>query len=915
MFDKYLYAKMILCDAPSSGLSAPNQLGLIKQGGKTVGIKIGDGKTDWRDIESLYYTKQEIDVLIGDAAKIVVDAKLSTTSKNPVQNKIISAELEKKLSSEGISQSYNPENAGVGISLGGGLELSSAQEEGHIKIRGQQGGAIEIDIDAKSIAGIQYNDIITTAHKGTSNGVAELDNNGKIISTQLPSYVDDVIEGYYVLEEDNFYADTSHSQIIPVDGGKIYVDLYENKTYRYSGTQYTEISPSIALGETSTTAYRGDRGKIAYEHSKSSGNPHGTTKDDIGLSNVENKSSATIRGEITKANVTDALGYTPASSADIVNNDYVTAGQKAGTILGNHATAEGTDTTASAHETHAEGKNTQALGQASHAEGHNTVAGDAMAHAEGYYSKATGYASHAQGMHTKATAPASSASGYRTEANSSRQFVVGTLNKNSSSNAFEVGRGVPYFNDITEPDPVDLVPEKSFPFNGFEVGVFGQARAESFATKDSVLNNDFSLYDESKSPKTVLGTIVTGTQSIGIGGQRYDKGPDDLQDDPQALVEGNQAIAVGGSNIVHGHWSGSFGKNNENFQCAGFTFGGGNTAGIPEANWKTEEYPYEATDTKEYSKTYSFAFASGESNHAYGRASVAMGRANNTYGLRSIGLGNQNTAKGEASIAIGFGNTSTGKGSVAAGLYATASGDGSHAEGNSTAAAATGAHAEGNSTAAVGNHTHAEGYQTTAKGTQAHAEGFSTNKYVAPSTENVNNIISLWGSTKFALAYGSNSHTEGKDTLALSGNAHAEGDGSIAQGASAHAQGYRTKAQGSYSHAEGNQSVAMGSQSHAQGYKSQAIGDNSYASGIASYANSKTSFAHGDHVTADAESQVVFGKYNAIDSNALLIVGNGNSSTKKNAFVVKNDSITIGNTTLTETQLIKILNFIESIEG
>lgn len=598
-----------------------------------------------------------------------------------------------------------------------------------------------------------------------------------------------------------------------------------------------------------------------------------------------------------------------------VENFYVIAGQKAGTTLGNHATAEGTDTTASAHEAHAEGKYTQALGQASHAEGYTTVAGDSMAHAEGYYSKATGYASHAQGMHTKATASASSASGYRTEANSSRQFVIGTLNKNSSGNAFEVGRGVPYFNDISDPDPVDLVPEKSFPFNAFEVGVFGQARAESFATKDSVLNNDFSLYDESKNPKTVLGTIVTGTQSIGIGGQRYDKGPDDLQDDPQALVEGNQAIAVGGSNIVHGHWSGSFGKNNENFQCAGFTFGGGNTAGIPEENWKTEEYPYEATDTKEYSKTYSFAFASGESNHAYGRASVAMGRRNDTYGLRSIGLGNQNTAKGEASIAIGFGNTSTGKGSVAAGLYAVASGDGSHAEGNSTAAAAAGAHAEGNSTVAVGNHTHAEGYQTTAKGTQAHAEGFSTNKYVAPSTENINNIISLWGSTKFALAYGSNSHTEGKDTLALSGNAHAEGDGSIAQGASAHAQGYRTKAQGNYSHAEGNQSVAMGSQSHAQGYKSQAIGDNSYASGIASYANSKTSFAHGDHVTADAESQVVFGKYNAVDSNALLIVGNGSSSTKKNAFVVKNDSIMIGNTTLTETQLIKILNFIESIEG
>lgn len=69
-----------------------------------------------------------------------------------------------------------------------------------------------------------------------------------------------------------------------------------------------------ALGETSSTAYRGDRGKIAYDHSQKTGNPHGTTKADLGLSSVEDKSSATIRGELTKANVTTALGYTPPTT-------------------------------------------------------------------------------------------------------------------------------------------------------------------------------------------------------------------------------------------------------------------------------------------------------------------------------------------------------------------------------------------------------------------------------------------------------------------------------------------------------------------------------------------------------------------------------------------------------------------------
>ena len=63
-----------------------------------------------------------------------------------------------------------------------------------------------------------------------------------------------------------------------------------------------EISPSIALGETSSTAYRGDRGKAAYDHSQiTSGNPHGTTADDVGAapkSHVGVKASAAGLGHV-----------------------------------------------------------------------------------------------------------------------------------------------------------------------------------------------------------------------------------------------------------------------------------------------------------------------------------------------------------------------------------------------------------------------------------------------------------------------------------------------------------------------------------------------------------------------------------------------------------------------------------------
>ena len=96
---------------------------------------------------------------------------------------------------------------------------------------------------------------------GAANGVASLDASGRIPASQIPGGFDN-IEEY-----DNLAA-------FPTTGeeGKIYVAKDTNLTYRWTGSQYVEISPSLALGETATTAYRGDRGKIAYDHSQVSGN-------------------------------------------------------------------------------------------------------------------------------------------------------------------------------------------------------------------------------------------------------------------------------------------------------------------------------------------------------------------------------------------------------------------------------------------------------------------------------------------------------------------------------------------------------------------------------------------------------------------------------------------------------------------
>lgn len=115
----------------------------------------------------------------------------------------------------------------------------------------------------------QYADqnMIPKSQKGQPGGLAELDETGRVPSSQLPSYVDDVID-----------VDTYSNLPNPGESGKIYITTDNNKQYRWSGTGYAEISSSLALGETSSTAYRGDRGKAAYDHSQiKSGNPHGTT--------------------------------------------------------------------------------------------------------------------------------------------------------------------------------------------------------------------------------------------------------------------------------------------------------------------------------------------------------------------------------------------------------------------------------------------------------------------------------------------------------------------------------------------------------------------------------------------------------------------------------------------------------------
>lgn len=149
----------------------------------------------------------------------------------------------------------------------------------------------------------------------TTSGVFDLERiptipasklSGTIPNDMLPSYVDDVLE----------YASKS---AFPATGedGKIYVDESTNKTYRWGGSSYVEISASLTLGETENTAYRGDRGKQAYDHISRSDNPHGVTYQQVGAAAADHTHTPSDIGAAaathnhSASNITS--GYLPIS--------------------------------------------------------------------------------------------------------------------------------------------------------------------------------------------------------------------------------------------------------------------------------------------------------------------------------------------------------------------------------------------------------------------------------------------------------------------------------------------------------------------------------------------------------------------------------------------------------------------------
>lgn len=205
MSNKVLFAKLVVDTRTLEAFNTANpvllkgEMGLAvdtNNGDKNI-LKFGDGKTAWKDLPSY----------LGSVEEALTTYMLISDYKGSANGVVKSAD---KLQT---ARTIN------GVAFDGTADITIAD-------------------DTK----------IPTSEKGKANGVATLDANGLVPSNQLPSYVDDVIEGYFY--NSKFYKESAHTTEISGEQGKIYVSLDTNVEYRWSGSAWVSISNPLDIATT-----------------------------------------------------------------------------------------------------------------------------------------------------------------------------------------------------------------------------------------------------------------------------------------------------------------------------------------------------------------------------------------------------------------------------------------------------------------------------------------------------------------------------------------------------------------------------------------------------------------------------------------------------------------------------------------
>ena len=426
-------------------------------------IDITQNNTSGVQLNYKYKDRVSFDDKYGDEKLASVLLNNASSTNNGVMSKEDKKKfdsIDSKIINDITSITYEPSNIKINYesqNLQDGVYVKSSETKIINSATTSSAGAMSSE-DKQTLDAVKTT-YIPLNQKGVANGVATLDENGLVPSSQLPSFVDDVIDCYATynkaddgtLSNIRLYLDQEHQNAISGESGKIYVDITNSDEvassayqFRWTGTQFAVVGAPTVIGEVTGTAFDGKRGKDLEDktnaHIGNTSNPHNVTKAQIGLQNVDNTSDANKPISNATQSALDNKQNTLVSGTNIktINGESilgegditVESGSGVGKVdpnsdgtgeifnnyennkaTGQYSHAEGNRTKANGNYSHAEGQYTTANGNYSHAEGHSTEATGNYSHAEGYSTEATGNYSHAEGQNTEATGNCSHAEG------------------------------------------------------------------------------------------------------------------------------------------------------------------------------------------------------------------------------------------------------------------------------------------------------------------------------------------------------------------------------------------------------------------------------------------------------------------------------------------------------------------------
>ena len=550
---------------------------------------------------------------------------------------------------------------------------------------------------------------------GANNGIASLDETGHIPSAQLPSYVDDVLEFPSVSQFPN-----------PGEKGKIYCSTSNNNLYRWTGTQYINISS----GDISSKA---DKRDTVLETTLSRGRASNTT---VGVASI-----AFGEGNEASGLASDAFGrYTVARGNGAFAEGSFTTAQGVGAHAEGHQTgataeaahAEGEYTGATSLYAHAEGYHTLASGNGAHAEGNLTEATEDYAHVEGYHSKAKEDYSHAEGYYTETTGNSSHAEGREAKASGQAAHAEGQSTLASGANSHAEGTGGTFTYNSTE---------YTSRASGTSSHSEGDKTVASGIGAHSEGHNTFASGEQAHSE---------GAYTIASAPQSHAEGSGTLASGTNAHAEGHNTIASGALSHAEGY-GGSFQINGTTYTSGSlgtFSHSEGDVTVASGDGAHSEGFQTIATGSFSHAEGYGGSFTLFGTQYT----AKAAGTADHTEGYKTATAANGNLGH----HAEGYCTAATGGAAHSEGAYTLASGESTHSEGYGTKASDYCAHAEGSGTTASGVESHAENYGTIASGVASHAEGYGTT------------------------ASGTDSHAEGFDTIAAGADSHVSGRHNIA---------------------------------------------------------------------------------------------------------------------------------------